>query len=129
MLVSAWIAALGLSCAVTDDGPELDRGANPPVSASSDTLREGIADDDAIGFDTTIDKGLRKHFCCAIKTGSRVDSCYDLTATKVIGETRCALQGTGTVLRDGNCNQYPSCKGKLPCFEEGPDGLVEIPCR
>ncbi|MET0341251.1 MAG: hypothetical protein ABW252_09620 [Polyangiales bacterium] len=98
--------ALLAGCASTDDATPTEQvDATPPSSAE-----EG---DEEVGFST--EKALKKDYCCVAKKSNVVQWCLQYTnSLKASVSLNCGAAGADKVIRDGRCEQYASCQGKIP---------------
>lgn len=115
VLVAAFAGLFAVGCAATGDEP-VEEGTE---KSTTEGVAAHPAEDlpaDALDFDSDSDKGLRKDYCCAQKVGSKVLECNDLFGTKTGMALLCRAPASDNVLRDGVCEQYESCRGKILPF-------------
>ena len=117
---------VGLGCVPLDDEAATGLGDDRVRTRSAAPGKAGP--EEAEGPEDSIDKALRKDFCCAVKTGNRVNKCYDARGTKAWIGTTCNAKGFDSVVRDGHCSQYASCEGKIACFDVRGTETREVPC-
>lgn len=106
-MLPALLAAAAFGCAAD----EPDESEQLPEETSSQSVAEQSVDPNAQAADETIEKGLRRDFCCAVKSGNYVEYCTNMhDILKVRGLATCSPGDN--VLRDGKCSKYSDCSGK-----------------
>lgn len=106
-LLAACMTAFASGCADVDDDDETE--APEPEGVDTDVLH----DQPSISTEQSIDKGLRRDWCCAEKKGSTVTGCYDMDdLLRITAWNRCHYGDN--VLREGGCAQYASCARYAP---------------
>jgi hypothetical protein len=107
ILLTALTTASAIGCGAAADGETTggvadESGLQGAASTGAGMPANAAADDG--------EKGLRREFCCAVKSGNYVEFCQNLFLTKAGGVLTCSPGDN--VLRDGKCDQYRSCDDK-----------------